>query len=158
MKKNTQIILYSLLGVATIVGVYFLVKKPKDDTDTNVDDKKPEVDEQKVPDKNLEELLGSNSLKKGTKIFTKVDNVKVRDSRAVDNAFPTNIYGEVVKKGTLLGNVTSTKKMADGFTWIGVRLTNEAYNEIQDGKSFITRDLIKQVPAEKFVREDVVKV
>ena len=103
-------------------------------------------------------LSKGNKLVKGVQVFTKVDNVNVRDSKAVDNSFPSNLYGVIAKKGTLLGTVTTVQTMPDGFTWIGVRLTNEAYNEIQEGKSFLTRDLIKTVPAEKYVRQDVIKL
>lgn len=158
MKKNTQIILYSALAVFTIAGIVLLVRKPKDDGKSDEKEEEVEKDEQKVGDKKLEEALKGNKLVKGVQVFTKVDNVNVRDSKAVDNSFPSNLYGVIAKKGTLLGTVTTVQTMPDGFTWIGVRLTNEAYNEIQEGKSFLTRDLIKTVPAEKYVRQDVVKL
>ena len=158
MKKNTQIILYSLLGVATLVGVYFLLKKPKEDTTTKEEDEKPEVDEQKIPDKKLEELLTSKTMKVGTKLFTKVDMVNVRDTRKVDDANWTNLYGTIAKKGTLLGTFMSVKKGADGFNWIGVKLSKNAYDEIQEAAPWYKTDIIKTIPPEKYVREDVVKV
>jgi hypothetical protein len=158
MKKNTQIILYSALAVVTIAGIVLLVRKPKDDDKSEGKDAEVEKADQKVGDVKLEEALKGNKLVKGVQVYTKVDNVNVRDSKAVDNSFPTNLYGVIAKKGTLLGTVTRIETMPDGFTWIGVRLTTEAYNEIQDGKSFLTRDLIKTVPAEKYVRQDVVKL
>jgi hypothetical protein len=158
MKKNTQIILYSALAVVTIAGIVLLVRKPKDDDKSEEKDAEVEKDDQKVGDVKLEEALKGNKLVKGVQVYTKVDNVNVRDSKAVDNSFPTNLYGVIAKKGTLLGTVTRIQTMPDGFTWIGVKLTTEAYNEIQEGKSFLTRDLVKTVPAEKYVRQDVVKL
>jgi hypothetical protein len=75
----------------------------------------------------------------------------------VNNGVINNIYGEIPSKDILIGKVTSVLKKGD-FNWIGVKLSQQAYDIIQSEKNIIFRDLRTNIPALKWVREDVIKL
>jgi hypothetical protein len=117
-------------------------------------------EEQKTPDKNVEaskDTSGKLTSLVGKNIYTKVADVKVRNTAMVNNGIINNIYGEIPSKDILIGKVTSSVKKGD-YNWLGVKLSQQAYDIIQSEKSFVTRDLKVNIPALKWVREDVIKL
>jgi len=161
MKKNETLI-YTALGLITL-GALVYILLPKQENDDNTEDKTSDDkanDEQKTPDKNVESLKdtsGKLTSLIGKDIYTKVTGVNIRNTAEVNNGFVNNIYGEIPSKDILIGKVTSNVKKGD-YNWLGVKLSQKAYDIIQSEKSFITRDLTVNIPALKWVREDVIKL
>jgi hypothetical protein len=164
MKNKTLI--YGALGLVAIGALIYLLGNDKDKQveDVKSDDATPSKDgisnEQKTPDVNVEkakDVSGKLTGLVGKSIYTKVDNVKVRDSAKVNNGIINNIYGELPVRNTLIGKVVSVVKDAN-YNWVGVKLSQEAYNMIQSQKNIVTRDLWVNIPPLKWVREDVIKL
>lgn len=165
MKLKNETLIYGLLGIIAIGGLVYILLPSKSDTETEEEneDKKSDdeiSEEQKTPDKNVEaskDASGKLTSLVGKNIFTKVADVKVRNTAMVNNGLINNIYGEIPSKDILIGKVTSTVKKGN-YNWLGVKLSQQAYDIIQSEKSFVTRDLKVNIPALKWVREDVVKL
>lgn len=167
MKIKNETLIYGLLGLIAIGGLVYILTPSKADKEAEAEkeeeDKKPDGDiseEQKTPDKNVEaskDASGKLTSLIGKDIYTKVADVKVRNTAMVNNGIINNIYGEIPSKDILIGKVTSAIKKGD-YNWLGVKLSQQAYDIIQSEKSFVTRDLTVRIPALKWVREDVIKL
>lgn len=165
MKLKNETLIYGLLGLIAIGGLVYILLPSKADTDAEEEKEDEKSDdeiseEQKTPDKNVEaskDASGKLTSLVGKNIFTKVADVKVRNTAMVNNGLINNIYGEIPSKDILIGKVTSTVKKGN-YNWLGVKLSQQAYDIIQSEKSFVTRDLKVNIPALKWVREDVVKL
>jgi hypothetical protein len=169
MKAKNETLIYGLLGLIALGGLIYLVvpKKEESVTDEDLIDPKSEdtpdnviSNEQKTPDKNVEaakDNTGKLTSLIGKNVFTKLAGVQVRNTAMVNNGVINNIYGEIPSKDILIGKVTSVLKKGD-FNWIGVKLSQQAYDIIQSEKNIIFRDLRTNIPALKWVREDVIKL
>jgi hypothetical protein len=167
MKLKNETLIYGLLGLIAIGGLVYILTPSKADKEAEAEkedeDKKPDDDiseEQKTPDKNVEaskDASGKLTSLIGKNIYTKIADVKVRNTAMVNNGIINNIYGEIPSKDILIGKVTSTVKKGD-YNWLGVKLSQQAYDIIQSEKNIVFRDLKVNIPALKWVREDVVKL
>jgi hypothetical protein len=169
MKAKNETLIYGLLGLIALGGLVYLAvpKKEESITDEDLIDPKSEdtpdnviSNEQKTPDKNVEaakDNTGKLTSLIGKNVFTKLAGVQVRNTAMVNNGVINNIYGEIPSKDILIGKVTSVLKKGD-FNWIGVKLSQQAYDIIQSEKNIIFRDLRTNIPALKWVREDVIKL
>jgi hypothetical protein len=165
MKLKNETLIYGLLGLIAIGGLVYILLPSKADNGTEEEKEEEKSDddisdEQKTPDKNVEaskDASGKLTSLVGKNIYTKVADVKVRNTAMVNNGIINNIYGEIPSKDILIGKVTSSVKKGD-YNWLGVKLSQQAYDIIQSEKSFVTRDLKVNIPALKWVREDVIKL
>jgi hypothetical protein len=169
MKAKNETLIYGLLGLIALGGLVYLVVPKKEEgieEDEVIDTKKKDTpddeisNEQKTPDKNVEaakDNTGKLTSLIGKNVFTKLEGVQVRNTAMVNNGIINNIYGEIPSKDILIGKVTSVLKKGD-FNWLGVKLSQQAYDIIQSETNIIFRDLRTNIPALKWVREDVIKL
>lgn len=163
--KNQKALIYGALGVIAL-GVLVYILKPKEDgEEESKDTTSPETkdgvsEEQKTPDPKIEkqkDASGKLTSLIGKEVYTKIADVHIRDSAMVNNGIINNIYGVLPSKDILIGKVTANVKKGD-YNWLGVKLSQKAYDIIQSEKSIITRDIWVNIPPLKWVREDVVKL
>lgn len=169
MKAKTETLVYGLLGLVALGGLIYLIVPKKEEgveEDEVIDTKNKDTpddeisNEQKTPDKNVQaakDNTGKLTSLVGKNVFTKLADVQVRNTAMVNNGVINNIYGAIPSKDILIGKVTSVLKKGD-FNWIGVKLSQQAYDIIQAEKNIIFRDLSSRIPALKWVREDVIKL
>jgi len=169
MKAKDETLIYAILGLIALGGLVYLFVPKKEDVneeDEVIDTKKKDTpddeisNEQKTPDKNIEaakDNTGKLTSLIGKNVFTKLEGVQVRNTAMVNNGIINNIYGEIPSKDILIGKVTTVLKKGN-FNWIGVKLSQQAYDIIQSETNIIFRDLRTNIPALKWVREDVIKL
>ena len=169
MKAKNETLIYGLLGLIALGGLVYLIVPKKEEgvkEDEVIDPKKQDTpddeisNEQKTPDKKVEaakDNTGKLTSLIGKNVFTKLANVQVRNTAMVNNGIINNIYGEIPSKDILIGKVTTVLKKGD-FNWLGVKLSQQAYDIIQAETNIIFRDLRTNIPALKWVREDVIKL
>ena len=164
MKK---VLVYISVGLGITALTYYILgggKFSDSRKDANAGDNEPQ---QSKPDSPLTEAIAKNTLV-GKTIKTKIADIKIRTSAEANDGAANNIYGVVMQANTALGKVVkvyqskNSKNPATGknYYWISFQMTDGVYNEIQQRKSFVTRDLWKNVPppSRTWVREDVVKL
>lgn len=159
MKLNKTLI-YGTLGIIALGGLIYLLSSNKGESVEEEPKEGEEADDQKTTDPNVEKAKdpsGKLTSLVGKTIFTKVEDVNVRDTAQVNNGIINNIYGVLPSRDIEIGQVTSVVKKGDK-NWLGVKLSKKAYDIIQSQKSIITRDIWTNIPPLKWVREDVIKL
>lgn len=164
MKK---ILIYISVGLGVTALTYYILGGGKGSTDKASDEEESDEPQQSKPDSPLTTAIAKNTLV-GKTIKTKVGDIKIRISAEANDGAANNIYGVVAQANTALGKVVrvyqskNSKNPATGknYYWISFQMTDGVYNEIQGRKSFLTRDLWKNIPppSKTWVREDVVKL
>jgi hypothetical protein len=187
---NKRYLLYGGVGVVILIAIYYATKSPDvpildDDVvdESSSTTSTGKTQEQITLDPKLVSLMQQKDWIKtinGKNIYSKLDNVKVRNSEYINDGKISNLYGTVPKKGTLLGVVQGvflentkggllgiikgdskatnpvTKKP---YNWVKIKLADAVYNDIQKNqRNFITRDLFKNPNVYVFVREDAIKL
>lgn len=186
MNKDKKIYLYSGLAIVGAIVAYVLITKKKplassSNEGSGVPD--PEttvattttgevVDQSQV---NIPKTL-SGILKKTSAqvtvdlinkpVYTKLDDVKVRDSNYVNNGIINNIMSTITNRGTLLGNVIQviddkgSLKNNDGrvYKWFRIKPAQVTLDEMNRNKSFLTHSFLPETTKEIYVREDVVRL
>lgn len=106
--------------------------------------------EQTKSDKKYEKYLGR-------KIYTLVDNVKIRRGANVNNGIINNIAGIIPKKKSFIGKVVSAKLGSDKKIWFAVNEENS--NQKFEIKRHFSWDMTKpKDPTLRWVRSDVVVI
>jgi hypothetical protein len=148
------------IGALGVLTALYFITKPKGDDDKEGDQSKPNPA--------LDKLIQTGQTK-GISIRSKVSNAKLRTEYKVNDGVINNLYGEVPKFNTEIGEVIdkpyddqnqqinpATNKV---YKWLKVKITQAVYDDIQDNqRGWWTRDRIRKVPFQLFVREDTVKV
>jgi F0F1-type ATP synthase delta subunit len=180
MNSDKKLYLYSGLAIALSVVAYVVItksKKANTDPTTNV---KPDVktttgdiisNEQSVIDSSLQEILNkslseANATLQGKPIFTKLDNVQVRNGNYVNNGIVNNIMSSISNKETLLGNVIAvvedkgrlTNISGKVFRWLKIQPAQVTLDDMNKNKAFLTRNFLPEYKEVIFVREDVIKL
>lgn len=178
---NKKYLIYGGIGIVVLIAVYFVTKSsdaPTTDEGSTEGDTKSNTgisEEQKAMDEKLVNAIKFAQPKNKTdvlksfynkKIYTKVDNVKLRKKPYVNNGTINNIFGEIAKKDTLIGTIglsyldsedtinPSTNKV---YNWFQIKLSDVVYNDInKNQKNFLTKQFINL--AMPYVREDVIKL
>jgi hypothetical protein len=105
---------------------------------------------QTINDKKYEKYLGR-------KIYTLVDNVKVRMGAGVNNGIINNIAGTIPKKKSFIGKVVTAKLGEDKKIWFAVNEENS--NQLFDIKKNFSWDINKPIdPSLRWLRSDTVVV
>ena len=159
--KTNKTLIYGVLGVVALGGLIYLLSTDKTEEEKKGADAEPkEGDEQSTPDAKVEkakDASGKLTSLVGKDITTKVDKVNVRNTPEVNNGLINNIYGEIPTKDIIIGKVISVVKKGDK-NWLGVKLSQKAYDIIQSQKNIVMRDIWTNIPPLKWVREDVIKL
>jgi hypothetical protein len=148
------------IGALGVLTALYFITKPKGDDDKEGDQSKPNPA--------LDKLIQTGQTK-GISIRSKVSNAKLRTEYKVNDGVINNLYGEVPKFNTEIGEVIdkpyddqnqqinpATNKV---YKWLKVKITQAVYDDIQDNqRGWWTRDRVRKVPFQLFVREDTVKV
>jgi hypothetical protein len=148
------------IGALGVLTALYFITKPKGDDDKEGDQSKPNPA--------LDKAIKTGQTK-DIPVRSKVSNVKLRTEYKVNDGVINNLYGEVPKYNTEIGVVLdkpyddqnkqinpATKQV---YKWLKVKITQAVYDEIQDNqRGFWTRDKVRKVPFQLFVREDTVKV
>jgi hypothetical protein len=148
------------IGALGVLTALYFITKPKGDDDKEGDQSKPNPA--------LDKLIQTGQTK-GISIRSKVSNAKLRTEYKVNDGVINNLYGEVPKFNTEIGEVIdkpyddqnqqinpATNKV---YKWLKVKITQAVYDDIQDNqRGWWTRDRIRKVPFQLFVREDTVKI
>ena len=180
MNTDKKLYLYSGLAIALSVVAYVVItKKKKGSSDPSIT-VKPDVttttgdvisNEQAVIDSSLQEILNkslseANAILKGKPVFTKLDNVQVRNDSFVNNGIVNNIMSSISNKGTLLGNVIAvvedkgrlTNTSGKVFRWLKIQPAQITLDDMNKNKDFLTRKFLPQYKEVIYVREDVIKL
>ena len=100
-------------------------------------------------------------------IYTKLDNVKVRNSNYVNNGLIDNVMSTITNRGLLLGNIIQVVedkgklKNNDGrvFKWFRIKPAQVTLDEMNRNKSFFTHVFLPESTGKQiFVREDTIKL
>lgn len=109
--------------------------------------------------KSLEQTKNDKKYQKylGRKIYTLVDNVKIRRGANVNNGIINNIAGTIPKKKSFIGKVVTAKLGDDKKLWFAVNEENS--NQKFEIKKHFSWDMMKpKDPSLRWVRSDVVIV
>jgi hypothetical protein len=148
------------IGAVSVLTALYIITKPKGDDDKEGDQNKPDP----VIDKKIKEGETKDMI-----VLSKVSNVKLRTEYKVNDGVINNLYGEVPKFNTEIGvvldkpyddqNKQINPATGQVYKWLKVKITQAVYDEIQDNqRGWWTRDKVRKVPFQLFVREDTVKV
>lgn len=164
--KKTWIYIGTGIGVmsATLL-VLVLANKNKGGEGDN---KEGETEPQDKPDPKLQAAIITSSAI-GKKLYTKVNEVKIRESQEVNNGFMNNIYDTVPTANTYLGTVArivapnkDNINPATGkpYVWISFNLDKALYAKMQEARSWYDKDVWTNIPpaGRTWVREDVIKL
>jgi len=180
MNSDKKLYLYSGLAIALSVVAYVVITKNKKGGTSASNTVKPDVktttgdmisNEQSVIDSSLQEILNktvseANTTLQGKPVFTKLDNVQVRNSNFVNNGIVNNVMSSISNKGTLLGNVIAvvedkgklTNINGKVFKWLKIQPAQVTLDDMNKNKDFLTRRFLPEFKEVIFVREDVVKL
>ena len=148
------------IGALGVLTALYFITKPKGDDDKEGDQSKPNPA--------LDKAIKTGQTK-DISVRSKVSNVKLRTEYKVNDGVINNLYGEVPKYNTEIGVVLdkpyddqnqqinpATNKV---YKWLKVKITQAVYDDIQDNqRGWWTRDRVRKVPFQLFVREDTVKI
>lgn len=154
---------YSLVGVG-VLGTTFLVlylaNKGKSDEELP-------PDPQDVPDPILKEAV-VESTTIGMKVYSKVDNVKIRKEPQVNDGLLNNVYDVVPNKNTFVGIIRNTRlshqrdkinpATKKPYVWFSIELDKNLYQQMQKNRSWYEKDAFMNIPPPNkiWIREDVV--
>ena len=186
MNGDKKIYLYSGLAIAGAIIAYVIITQKKSTSDTSSEGTgtpDPEttvgttttgeivdVEQINIP-KTLTPILNKTSAEAtvaliNKPIYTKLDNVKVRNDRYVNNGVVNNIMSTIANRGFLLGNVIQVVddkgglKNNDGrvFKWFKIKPAQITLDEMNRNKAFLMSKFLPEYIKEIFVREDALKL
>lgn len=148
------------IGAVSVLTSLYFITKPKGDDDKEGDQSKPNPA--------LDKVIKTGQTK-DISVRSKVSNVKLRTEYKVNDGVINNLYGEVPKFNTEIGvvldkpyddqNQQINPATGQVYKWLKVKITQAVYDEIQDNqRGWWTRDKVRKVPFQLFVREDTVKI
>lgn len=154
---------YGLVGTGVLAVTYLVValmNKRKGDDDF------VQPNPQEKPDPTLTDAT-INSTAIGMKLFSKVDEVRIRNQNFVNDGLISNVYDTVPLKDTYMGKVVrilvgpkdqinpATKRP---YNWLSFQLDKTLYGAMQKNRLFFNRDVVEAIPPpnKTWVREDVV--
>jgi hypothetical protein len=187
MNNDKKIYLYSGLSIVGAIIAYVIITRKKpllNDASEGSGEKDPETNisvsttgevveqAQVVIPKSLSDILNkttaqSTALLINKPIYTKLDNVKVRNSNYVNNGIIDNIMSTISSSGFLLGNVIQVVedkgklKNNEGrvYRWFKIKPAQITLDEMNKNKSFLTHVFLpNSTGREIYVREDTVKL
>lgn len=186
MNGDKKLYIYSGLAIAGAVVAYMLITKKKTlSTDSSEGSGTPDaettvavtttgdvVDQtQVIIPSTLTEILKKNSSDAtlaliNKPIYTKLDEVKVRNSNFVNNGIVNNVMSTITNRGTNIGNVIQILedkgklKNSDGriYKWFKIKPSQIALDDMNRNKGVFTPNFLPAYNREIFVREDTVKL
>jgi hypothetical protein len=184
--SDKKLYLYSGLAIVTAVVAYLIItnKKPlenassegtglPDESGTIATTTTGEIVDQSqvvIPTTLLDVLkkttAEANAVLINKPVYTKLDNVKVRNENYVNNGILNNVMSTITNRGTLLGTVIQIKDdkgklvNSDGrvYKWFRIKPSQIAFDDMNRNKNFLTRTFSPEYTKEIYVREDTVKL
>jgi hypothetical protein len=162
MKKG---LVYISVGLGVSALVYLLIGTVKGKkANKTEEDTTPEQDK---PNTSVTKAIANKTII-GKNVFSRVSDMKIRTSPAVNDGITNNIYGVVLNTDTLVGKVvkvvqqTKTKNPVTGkeYNWLSINMDKTLYDDIQSRRSWYDKDVFKAIPNPNriSVREDVIKL
>jgi hypothetical protein len=186
MNSDKKLYLYSGLSILGAILLYVIItkKKPLSSLTENSGGAEPEgtvavtttgevIDQAQVTiPVNLANILKKTSAQAtidliNKPIYTKLDNVKVRNDRYVNNGFINNIMSTITNRGTLLGNVIQVvddkgkllNPQGKVYKWFRVKPAQITLDDMNRNKDFLTHVFLPDSTGKEiFVREDAIKL
>lgn len=182
MNSDKKLYLYSGLAIVSALVAYVIItkKKPSPNSGDSSEDPDTEttfvvtttgevIDQSQVfIPANLVEILKKTPAQAtvaliNKPVYTKLDDVKVRYDRFVNNGFINNVMSTITNKGTLLGNVMqvvedkgkSTNLEGRVYKWFKIKPAQITLDDMNRNKAFLTRKFLPESEV-IFVREDTV--
>jgi hypothetical protein len=182
MKGINKTLIYSSVAVVGAVALYFLLTKKKEKPVTALDTQSSEEEtgevttstgdvieqEQAILPPNLAEILKQSAelvtvQLKNKPVYSKVDEINVRDENFVNNGIVNNIISTISNKDTYLGTVISVvedkgklkNNQGRVYKWFKIKPSKEALDDMKKNKGFF--DIMVNI-REIFIREDVIKL
>jgi hypothetical protein len=183
MNSDKKLYLYSGLAIVGALVAYVIItkKKPLPSSSEGSENTDPNkgvavTSTGQVIDKNqvvipsaLAEILKKTSSEAtvaliNKPIYTKLDDVKVRNDSYVNNGIVNNIMSTISNKGTLLGKVMQvvedkgklTNSEGKVYKWFKIKPAQITLDEMNRNKAFLTRVFLPEYSEVIFVREDTV--
>lgn len=185
MNSDKKLYLYSGLAIVGALVAYVIItkKKPLPSSSEGSENTDPNegvavTSTGQVIDKNqvviptaLAEILKKTSSEAtvaliNKPIYTKLDDVKVRNDSYVNNGIVNNIMSTINNKGTLLGKVMQvvedkgklTNPEGKVYKWFKIKPAQITLDEMNRNSAFLTRVFLPEYTEVIFVREDTVKL
>lgn len=186
MDGDKKLYLYSGLAIVGAIIAYAIItkKKPLPDSSEGTGIPDPETNvavtttgevidiEQVVIPATLAEILKKTSADAtvaliNKPVYTKLDNVKVRNEPYVNNGFINNIMSSITNRGTLLGNVIQvvddkgklTNPDGKVYKWFKIKPAQITLDDMNRNKSFLTHVFLPNSTGKQiYVREDTLKL
>lgn len=186
MKSDRKLYLYSGLAIALSVLAYMVITRKKNSEDVVVEEEIVDengnvattttgeaVDpEQLIIPKTLSDILNKTSSQAtvaliNKPIYTKLDEVKVRNENYVNNGIINNIMSTITNTGTLLGTVIQVVddkgklKNSEGriLKWFKIKPSQTALDDMNRNKSLLSHVFLPESTGKQiYVREDAVKL
>lgn len=186
MNSDKKLYLYSGLAIVGALVAYAVItrKKPLNDSSEGSGIPDPETtvsvtttgdvidQEQTVIPASLADILKKTSSEAtialiNKPVYTKLDDVKVRSDRYVNNGVVNNIMSTITNRGTLLGNVIQVVddkgklNNADGrvYKWFKIKPAQITLDDMNRNKSFLTHVFLPNTTGKEiYVREDALKL
>jgi hypothetical protein len=186
MNSDQKLYLYSGLAIVGAIIAYAIITKKKTLPDssegTGTPDPEPEVAvtttgevidiEQAIIPITLVEILKKTSAQAtvdliNKPVYTKLDNVKVRNEPYINNGLINNIMSTITNRGTLLGNVIQVVDdkgkltNSDGrvYKWFKIKPAQITLDDMNRNKDFLTHKFLPNTTGKQiYVREDALKL
>lgn len=186
MNEDKKLYLYSGLAIVGAIIAYVIITKkkplvassegagvPDEETTVAVTTTGEVIDqEQVVIPATLAEILKKTSAQAtvaliNKPVYTKLDDVKVRNENYVNNGFINNIMSTITNRGTLLGNVIQvvddkgklTNPDGKVYKWFKIKPAQITLDDMNRNKSFFTHVFLPNSTGKQiYVREDTLKL
>ena len=186
MNSDKKLYLYSGLAIVGAIIAYAIITKkktlPNSSEGTGIPD--PETDvavtttgevvdiDQVIIPATLVEILNKTSAQAtatliNKPVYTKLDNVKVRNEPYVNNGLINNIMSTITNRGTLLGNVIQvvddkgklTNPDGRVYKWFKIKPAQITLDDMNRNKGFLTHNFLPNTTGKQiYVREDALKL
>lgn len=186
MNGDKKLYLYSGLAILGAIIAYAIITKKKPlpnssegtgipDPETNVavttTGEVVDIDQLIIPATLVEILKKTSAQATATLInkpvYTKLDNVKVRNEPYVNNGLINNIMSTITNRGTLLGNVIQvvddkgklTNSDGKVYKWFKIKPAQITLDDMNRNKDFLTHNFLLNTTGKQiYVREDALKL
>lgn len=186
MNSDKKLYLYSGLSILGAIILYVIITKRKNLTTSSEGSGTPDpettvavsstgevIDQSQVAiPSNLAKILKKTSAEAtvdliNKSVYTKLDKVKIRNDRYVNNGIVNNVMSTITNRGTFLGNVIQIvddkgkliNPQGKVYKWFKIKPSQVALDDMNRNKDFLTHTFLPDSTGKEiFVREDAIKL